>query len=119
MLHIFIYCLVAEYVWKLFEAVISVTTTHRICADPKLILLMNWEPESLRKASKLIRKYINILALIYKKTLYNIYYSNLNRVSKTDVAQLITESTCLIQVYTNACYKFMNANGHRRLTTWI
>ena len=49
------------YVWRLVKAVILVTTTHKIRADPKFILMMKWEPETLRSSSKLIRKYVNIM----------------------------------------------------------
>ena len=80
---------------------------------------MNWEPESLRKASKLIRKYINIMSTIFRKAIYNIYYNNLTRATKKELTQLITETVCLIRAYTLNCYRFMNANGDKHLATWI
>ena len=119
MIHIVLHCPLATYLWRLFEAVMLLTTTHKIKADPTFILMNRLSQEPVRVTSKLIRRYINRMATIYRKALYNIYYSNLNRVTKTDETQLATESTHLIRVYAETCFKFMNANGDKRLATWI
>ena len=44
-LHIFTECPVAYYIWKLYEAVIYITTTKRITVKPELILMMKLPPK--------------------------------------------------------------------------
>ena len=44
-LHIFTECPVAYYIWKLYEAVIYITTTQKITVKPELILMLKLPPK--------------------------------------------------------------------------
>ncbi len=117
-LHIFTECPIAYYSWKLYEAVIYITTTKSITVKPELVLMMRLPPK-LDTLPRTTRNYAHLLSIIYRRALYNIYYDNILQINKNEIVDLMQKLMQLIKSYTINCYQFMKVNGDPELAAWL
>ena len=99
MMHIFVHFPIAYYVWKLFAAVIELTTMLKFPADTIFILMNKWKHITLMQVTKETMKYINTMAVIFRKVLCNIFYCDVARITTNKVLSLIQENYYQIIVY--------------------
>ena len=108
----------AYYIWKLYEAVIYITTTQKITVKPELILMLKLPPK-LDTLPRATRNYAHIMAIIYRRAIYNIYYDNILEINKKEIISMMQKSMQLIKSYTLNCFRFMKVNGDRALAAWM
>ena len=76
-------------------------------------------PKRLESLSRVTRDYVQMMAIIFRRAIYNIFYDNILEVTKTEVLNLIENSTHLILAYTLNYYRFMKVNGNQHLAAWM
>ena len=87
-------------------------------AKPEFILTLRM-PGNMDALPKLTKDYIQMMAAVYKRAIYNIYYDNIPSISKKEVIQLTNNTTQMIAAYTLNCFRFMKANGNPQLNAWL
>ena len=60
-----------------------------------------------------------MLAIIYRRALYNIYYDNILAITKTEILNMMFKSIQLIKSHAINCSRFLKVKGDRVLAAWI
>ena len=76
-------------------------------------------PKGLQQTSRQTRNYVQILACIYRRVLYNIYYDNILDIKKTEIINLMRKSLQMIDTHATHCARFLKAKGDHTLAAWI